>query len=181
MPTFFRPLAAGFLLAALLSDSPAAPAARPAALVRAKNEAATALASGNPAQALASLRAAASRSRLAPSEDAQVIAALCSLAREREATSPGLGRSAATLALAEGRRSRPRLNARDAALIDLVLGELNEVTLGDHEAARSHYQSALAAGATSAAARRGLDRLAWRQAQAEALAAGNESLRRRTS
>jgi hypothetical protein len=181
MHTLFRPLAAGLLLAALLSDSPAAPAARPAALLRAKTEAAAALAGGNPAQALASLRAASSRGRLAPSEDAQVIAALCSLAREMEASAPGRGRSAAGLALAEGRRNRAGLNARDAALTDLALGELNEVTLGDHETARGHYQSALASGATSAAARRGLDRLAWRQAQVDALNAGNESIRRRTS
>lgn len=181
MHPLLRHLTAGLLLAGFTSVSTAAPAKRPEAIIRAKSEAAAALDSGNPAQALASLRAATSRNRLAPAEDAQVIAALCSLAREMEAASPGRGKPAAGLAVSEARRAREKLPPREAALTDLALGELNEVTLGDHESARSHYQSALGSGATSAAATRGLDRLAWRQAQIEALAAGKESLRRRTS
>jgi hypothetical protein len=176
-----RLLAIGIFVAALPLQNQAAPSARTAAALRARGEAAAALSAGNPTSALATLRGAANRAPLAPSEDAQVISALCSLAREMEATSPGGGRTAAGVALNEGKRARPKMNPREAALTALALGELNELTLGDHDQARGYYEAALGAGATSAAARRGLDRIAWREALIRAKAAETLALRRRTT
>jgi hypothetical protein len=149
-----RLLATALAVAALQINLHAAPSARATALLRARSEAAAALSAGNPALALATLRGAASRGPLATAEDTQVIATLCSLAREMEAASPGGGRTAAGLALNEGKRARPKMNPREAAL---------------------------GAGATSTAARRGLDRIAWREALISAKASENASLRRRTS
>lgn len=181
MNTLPRLLATGLAVAALQLHLHAAPSARTTAVLRARGEAAAALSAGNPALALATLRGAASRGPLSTAEDTQVIATLCSLAREMEAASPGGGRSAAGLALNEGKRARPKMNPREAALTALALGELNELTLGDHDTARGHYEAALGTGATSAAARRGLDRIAWREALISAKASENTSLRRRTS
>lgn len=181
MNPLHRLLAAGLSLAALQLQIHAAPSARTSALLRSRGEAAAALSAGNSTLALATLRGAASRGPMAPAEDTQVIAALCSLARELEANSPGGGRTAAGLALNEGKRARPKMNPREAALTALALGELNELTLGDHETARGHYEAALGASATSAAARRGLDRIAWRHALINAKASETASLRRRSS
>lgn len=177
----FRPIVAGLLLANLLPLAKADPAPRPAEALRARNEACAALSAGDTTRAMTSLRGAASRGPLAPAEDAQVITALCSLAREMEAKAPGRGRVAASLAVSEARRSRAKLGAREAAITDLALGELSEHLLGDHENARGHYESALASGATAAAARRALDRLAWRRDLIESKSAGAASLRRRNS
>jgi hypothetical protein len=181
MNPFLRLLAIGLTVAVLQLPTQAAPSPRTAAASQVRGEAAAALSAGNPALALATLRGAASRSPLAPTEDAQVISTLCSLARELEANAPGGGRAAAGLALNEGKRARTKMNPREAALTDLALGELNELTLGDHDKARAYYEAALGAGATSAAARRGLDRIAWREALINAKASENISLRRRTT
>ena len=176
-----RLLAASLALAAVHIEIHAAPSARTVALLKARGEATAALVAGNPSLALSTLRGVVSRGPQSPAEEAQLIATLCSLSREMEAASPGSGRIAAGLAVAEGKRSRPKLRQREAALADLALGELNEFTLGDHDTARGFYESALGLGATSAAARRGLDRLAWRQALIQAKATESAALRRRTS
>ncbi|MCE2863695.1 MAG: hypothetical protein RIR76_1339 [Verrucomicrobiota bacterium] len=176
-----RILAAGLALATLPLEIQATPSARITAALTARGEAAAALVAGNPALALSTLRRAVGRGPHAPSEEAQLIATLCSLSREMEAASPGSGRIAAGLAFAEGKRPQPKLNPREAALADLALGELSEFTLGDHDAARAFYESALGVGATSAAARRGLNRITWRQALIETKAAESATLRRRNS
>jgi hypothetical protein len=172
----------------LLTVSPA-PGAQPpgppgearkiATATAARRDAVEDLKQGNPTAALARLRAATSRGHSAFSEDTQVIGQLCAIARELEAATPGAGRPVALVAAAEGQRSRPRLSRREAALLETQLGELQERTLGDAGRARAHYQAALALDASVPAARRGLERLGWRDALIASKARENLVLRQR--
>jgi hypothetical protein len=159
--------------------SPPGEARKIAAVTAARLGAVVDLQQGNPAAALARLRAAASRGHTAFSEDAQVVGQLCAIARELEAATPGAGRPVALIAAAEGQRARPRLPRREAALLETQVGELQERVLGDAARARAHYQAALALDASAPAARRGLERLAWRDALIESKARENAALRQR--
>lgn len=177
---YLIPLNAALILTAVFVPETAASApGKSATMEDARSEAVSALKAGDALKALNALRGVAGRGSQAPAEDTQLVAALCSLAREMEAKEPGRGRPAAVLAVEEARRARPKQSPREAALTDLALGEISELMLGDHDRARSHYESALAQGATGAAARRGLDRLAWRRAMIDAKAAESSSLRNR--
>lgn len=176
-------------LAILLLTLSVAPGAQPpgppgearkvAAATAARLGAVDDLKQGNPTAALARLRAATNRGPAALSEDAQVVGLLCAIARELEAATPGAGRAAGLTAVAEGQRAKPRLSRREAALMEAQLGELQERTLGDAARARAHYQAALALDASAPAARRGLERLVWRDALIESKARENAALRQR--
>lgn len=123
----------------------------------AREDATTALKTGNSQAALAKLRGAPRDGSL--KEEVHVVASVALIARALAAELHPATRDTALLAIAEADKAKGRLTSSESAYIEAQVGELYERVLGDTTKAKEFYRLALARDASRKDAEVGLKRI----------------------